>query len=115
MHELGPCTGIVQAAVARAAGRPVRRVRVRVGTRHRFDPDVMRHTFALVAEGTEVAEAELDLVVVRAQQTCGECGDTRSVDDPEPVCPACGAVAVTARGGDELVLESVEYAGGPGR
>jgi hydrogenase nickel incorporation protein HypA/HybF len=111
VHEFGPCTGIVEAARSRAGGRPVRRVRVRVGARHRFDPEVMRHTFALVAEGTELADAQLDIVVVEAEQTCGACGDTRTVADPVPVCPACGAVAVTARGGDELLLESLEYAG----
>lgn len=109
MHEFGPCAGIVEAARARADGRPVRRVRVRVGALHRFDPDVLQHTFAMVATGTELADAELDVVVIGARQTCGHCGDTRTVDEPMPACPACGTVAVRTEGGDELLLESLEY------
>ena len=29
--------------------------------------------------------------------------------DPSPACPACGSLEVAAEGGDEVVLERLEY------
>jgi Zn finger protein HypA/HybF involved in hydrogenase expression len=47
--------------------------------------------------------------MVPLEATCSACGASTEVDDVVPACPACGAFDPDLRGGDELVLESIEY------
>jgi hydrogenase nickel incorporation protein HypA/HybF len=111
VHELGLCEGVLETVRRRAAGRTVRRVRVRAGVRHAVDPESMSQAFALVAEGTEAAGASVDVVTVPARLTCRACGASADTADLLAVCPRCHGVDVELRGGDELVLESIEYVG----
>ena len=60
-----------------------------------------------MAEG---ADAELVLLPVRAG--CGGCWRAWECDELPSVCPACGSVDIELVGGDELVLESIEYRDG---
>ena len=39
----------------------------------------------------------------------GSCNATWTADDIPLACPECGGVEVELTGGDELVLESIEY------
>jgi hydrogenase nickel incorporation protein HypA/HybF len=113
MHEVGLVEGILEAVERRAAGRPVARVRVRIGTRHRASAEPMQQALELVGAGTVADGAVLDLVQVPVTSTCLACGTTH--EDPEvlPACPACGGVMIEHSGGDELVLESLEYRAAP--
>lgn len=111
MHEYGLCEGILEAVRTRAGGRRVAWVRVRAGARHGVDEPSMSQAFTHVAEGTEAAGATLDLVPVPAQLTCASCGSTGETMDLLAVCPRCGSGDVDLTGGDELVLESIGYAG----
>jgi len=110
MHEFGLAEGVLDAVLRRAAGRPVSRVRLRAGVRHRIDEAAMTHAFRLVAAGTGAEGALLDVVAVPARLTCRSCG--RSVDtyDVFACCPGCAGAAVDVTGGDDLVLESLAYA-----
>jgi hydrogenase nickel incorporation protein HypA/HybF len=110
VHEVGLCEGVLEAVCRRAAGRPVRRVRIRAGIRHAVDPLSMAQAFDLVAQGTEAAGAAVDVVTVPARLTCRACGGTAETTDLLAVCDRCGSADVALRGGDELVLESIEYA-----
>lgn len=64
MHEFGYADGVLAAVRRRAAGRPVSRVRLRAGTRHRLDEESLAQAFRFVAHGTEAADAVLELVPV---------------------------------------------------
>ena len=112
MHELGMCEGILDAALRRAAGRRLRRVRVRVGTLHRVVDEAMTQSFELVAMGTDADGAVLDVVHVPVTVVClsAACGRRTSTDEPLPACPVCGGVDVELDGGHELLLESIELA-----
>lgn len=110
MHEIGICQELVHAALRRSAGRPVTRVRVRVGALHRVDGPSMEQAFELLTEGTELAGADLDLVVVSAQATCSACGQTTESKAPLQACPHCGTLDPRLTGGDDLVLESIQLA-----
>ncbi|MBA2488258.1 MAG: hydrogenase maturation nickel metallochaperone HypA [Chloroflexi bacterium] len=110
MHELGICQELVEAALRRSAGRPVTGVRIRVGSLHRVDGPSMAQAFELLTEGTELEGADLDLVVVPAQATCGSCGRTTPSDGPQQACPGCGALDPRLSGGDDLLLESIRLA-----
>ena len=108
MHELGMCEGILDTALRRAAGRPVTRVRVRVGVLHRAVGPAMEQAFLLVAAGTEAEGAELDMVTLPVRVTCRACGAERDSDELLIACPACGSGELDQAGGDELLLESIE-------
>jgi hydrogenase nickel incorporation protein HypA/HybF len=110
VHEFGLAAGVLDVVRRRAAGRRVRRVRLRAGVRHGIDGASMAHAFRFVAQGTEAADAAFDLVTVPARVTCRSCGGAAQTYDLTAACPACGAGAVDIAGGDDLVLESLTYA-----
>ena len=58
----------------RAAGRRVTGVRVRFGIRHAVDEESLAQAFGMMAEGTEVAGAAVELVTVPATIVCPDCG-----------------------------------------
>src|ERR1700722_16088295 len=109
MHELGLCTSIVDAIEHRAGTRPVTRVRVRVGRLHHVHPDAFDQSFAIAAMGTVAEEAAAELVLLPVRARCLACHAAWDGDDIPVVCAACGSVDVELVGGDELILESIEY------
>jgi hydrogenase nickel incorporation protein HypA/HybF len=109
MHEFGLCEGIVEAIQQRAAGRPVARVRVRVGVLHRVVAEALQHAFTHAASGTEAEHAEVDLVLLPVQAVCRACQAEVEGEDALVVCPQCGGVDLELTGGDELILEWIEY------
>jgi hydrogenase nickel incorporation protein HypA/HybF len=109
MHELGLCTSIVDAIEHRAGARPVTRVRVRVGRLHHIHPDAFDQSFAIAAMGTVAEDAAAELVLLPVRARCEGCGATWDDDDIPMACAGCGSLAVELVGGDELVLESIEY------
>ncbi len=111
MHELGLCTSIVDAIERRAGERPVAAVRVRVGLLHHVHPEAFELSFAVAAMGTVAEDASADLVLIPVQARCGSCGHSWLCDLVPVACPQCEAMQVDLTGGDELVLESIEYRG----
>lgn len=109
MHELGLCEAIVGAIERRAKDRPVARVRVRVGALHHVHPEAFDQSFTMAAMGSVAEDAAADLVLIPAQGRCGACEAGFETHDPLPACPHCGALDVMLDGGDELILESIEY------
>jgi hydrogenase nickel incorporation protein HypA/HybF len=75
MHELGIAHEIVEMVSARTSGSRVTRVVVRVGKLAAVMPDALRFSFDVVADGTNVEGASLeieetpgeDLAIVRAE------------------------------------------------
>lgn len=110
MHELGYCEGIRDAVERRAKGRSVVRVGVRVGSFHRVVPAAFEQSFQLVAAGGVADGAATEVVVVPGAGRCWGCGTTFDADDPSTACPGCGSLEVHLDGGDELILEWIEYA-----
>jgi hydrogenase nickel incorporation protein HypA/HybF len=109
MHEMSYCESVVQAVERRAGDRPVARIGVRIGTVHRIVPDAFQQSFELAAAGGVAAGATTDLVTVPVSGTCRACRTSFVADDPAPACPSCGALDVLAEGGDEVILEWIEY------
>jgi len=111
VHELGLCSSIVDAIERRAGERPVAQVRVRVGRLHHVHADAFEFSFAVAAQGTVAEGAEAELVLLPVSAYCSSCRATWEGDEMPLACPACGAVDIALVGGDELVLESIEYRG----
>jgi hydrogenase nickel incorporation protein HypA/HybF len=109
MHELGLCEAIVDRVEERARERPVARVRVRVGRLHHVHPDAFDQSFAIAAAGGVAEDAVAELLLLPVRASCRACGAESEADELVLVCPACGAVEIELTGGDELMLESIEY------
>ena len=107
---MGYCEGVLDAVERRAAGRSVMRVGVRIGAVHRVVPEVFEQSFQLAAMGGPAAGAVTELVVVPVRGHCMGCRSDFESGDPSPACPACGCIDVAVDGGDEVVLEWLEYA-----
>ncbi|MCU1489687.1 MAG: hydrogenase expression/synthesis HypA [Acidimicrobiaceae bacterium] len=114
MHEMSYCEGVVEAVERRAGTRRVARVRVRIGTVHRVVPAAFQQSFEMVAAGGPAADAETEVVTIPISAVCRECGERFTSEDPAPSCVACGSLHVDASGGDEVILESIEYRPEPG-
>lgn len=110
MHEFGLCEGIVDAVLKRAAGRPVTRVRVRVGALHRVAEPALDQAFEMIAAGTVAEHAAVDLVVIPVRVTCASCRWKDEADEPYAACERCGGTDLAVEGGDELTLESISLA-----
>lgn len=111
MHELGLCSSIVEAIEHRAGERPVARVRVRVGRLHHVHPEAFDQSFAVAAVGTVAENAAAELVLLPVRARCSACTTSWDCEEIPLACPTCGGVEVELIGGDELMLESIEYRG----
>jgi len=106
---MGFCEAVVGAIEKRAGDRPVARVKVHVGRLHHVHPDAFEQSFAMVAGGGVADGAMAELVFVPASGHCGTCQGDFETDEVPLVCPTCGGVDIELTGGDELILESIEY------
>ncbi|MEO7119424.1 MAG: hydrogenase maturation nickel metallochaperone HypA [Candidatus Limnocylindrales bacterium] len=109
MHETGLAEGIADAVRVRAGDRAVARVRVRMGTLHRAGQGPMEQAFEMVVAGTPLEGVTLDLIQVPVTSTCTQCGQAQSADEKVVVCTGCGGTAMEYLGGDEIILEAIEY------
>jgi hydrogenase nickel incorporation protein HypA/HybF len=109
MHELGLCSSIVDAIERRAGERTVARVTVRVGRLHHVHPEAFDQSFAVAAMGTVAQDAAADLVLLPVRARCGSCAGTWDAEEIPGACPTCESIEIELVGGDELVLESIEY------
>ncbi len=109
MHELGLCTDIVDAIERRAGDRPVAKVTVRVGRLHHVHPEAFDQSFAMAAMGTVAEGATADLVLLPVRASCQSCRAETEAEEMISACAACGGVDLALIGGDELMLESLQY------
>jgi hydrogenase nickel incorporation protein HypA/HybF len=107
MHELSITQSVVDAVCERAAGRTVRKVTVQVGALTAVVPEAMRFCFDVVAEGTVVAGAALEIERRAAVVRCRDCGADFEPPDLILLCP-CGSADVTVTAGRELQILSME-------
>jgi hydrogenase nickel incorporation protein HypA/HybF len=114
MHELGLCSSIVEAVERRAGDRPVARVRVRVGRLHHVHPEAFEQSFAIAAAGGVADGAQAELVLMPVRGRCQRCGRQFEAEEQVLACAGCGAFDLEMTGGDELMLESIEYLPEPG-
>lgn len=114
MHEIGYCAGVLEAVERRAGGRPVARIGVLVGALHRISPAAFEQSFQLVADGGVASGASTEVLIAPVRATCTACPAAFESTEAAPVCPECHSGEVATEGGDELVLQWVEYTGAQG-
>jgi hydrogenase nickel incorporation protein HypA/HybF len=113
MHELSLADAVLTIVRDHAHGRRVTAVDVKVGRLRQVVPDALEFAFELLAAGTNVEGATLELEHVPVRVQCGAC-DVESEQDGFPfACTSCGDLAVDVVAGDELRVESIELADEP--
>ena len=109
MHELAIAESLVTIACEHAAaGRQITRVGVQVGALRQVVPSSLAFGFELLAAGTPVEGAELELEAVPAAVRCRTCGrETEQAGFPL-CCGACAGFDIEVIRGEELLVEWVE-------
>ena len=108
MHELSIAESVVRIASRQADGRRVTKVQMKVGYLRQVVPSDLTFGFGLLAEGTPVEGAELEMEQIPAEGRCRLCGvESRLVAFPLQ-CEECGGFDLEILKGEELMVESLE-------
>lgn len=112
MHEVSLVHALIEQVEQelrdhRQEGRVVRLV-LGVGRLSGAMPDSLRFAFEVLAPGTIVEGAELEIEEPRPLVICGSCGHEETVEELIGQCPRCGSGNIHFEGGRELVLSSIE-------
>lgn len=108
MHELSIADAVVAVAVAAAGERRVTRVQLRVGHLRQVVPSALLFGFELVARGTVVEGAVLEIEPVGAEGRCRGCGAQGPQTEFPLRCAACGGLDLEVVRGEELCVEWLE-------
>jgi hydrogenase nickel incorporation protein HypA/HybF len=114
MHELSIAAAVVEIAGRHAAGRRVRTITLKVGHLRQVVPSALAFSFEVVAAGTPVEGAELEIEAVPAIGVCRRCGLESHLPAFPLQCQACGGFDLRIVAGEELVVESLELEEEPG-
>lgn len=107
MHEISIAQNIVSVVDEAATGRRVRRVNLEIGDLSGVMSDAIAFCFDLVAAGTSVEGAILDIRRIEGRALCGECGADAAAPTLYAPCP-CGSLLRKLVQGDELNIKSIE-------
>lgn len=113
MHE-GNYTGrIVSTILQELKKYPDQRpkaVKVQVGEMLHLAPESVRMHFELLTRGTALQGVTLDLEEVRVKIRCDRCQKEVEIRDHHALrCPDCGSEEVELCGGDQVLIESIEF------
>ena len=111
MHELSIAESVVGIASRQADGRRVIRVQMKVGHLRQVVPSALAFSFELVADGTPVEGAELEMEQIPAEGRCRVCGSQSRLASFPLQCPGCGSFDLEILKGEELIVESLELEG----
>lgn len=107
MHELGITQNIVGIVSEHARGRPVKRVVLEVGALAGVMTDAIAFCFDVVAKGTALEGARLDIRRIEARAACRSC-DAEFVQDTLFSACGCGSRNFERLSGEELNVKEYE-------
>jgi hydrogenase nickel incorporation protein HypA/HybF len=108
VHELSIAQGIVDICREHAGGRRVLAVTLEVGSLAGVVPESLEFCFEAATAGTVLEGARLDIVRIAATGHCRPCDQTVDIHSYFDPCPACGAVPLEVRSGEELRVRDLE-------
>lgn len=112
MHELSLCHAIAATVSEHAAGRPVHRIRLRVGHFRQVVPETLQFCWEARAKDSNLAGCELEVIDVPAVVRCRECDASTTLDQPILRCDACSSRSVDLVSGEEFLIESIDVGDG---
>ena len=107
MHELGITQNIVSIVSEHAGSKPVRRVRLEIGKLSAIMPDAIRFCFDVVARGTVLEGAELEIIEIPGKALCRSCGEAVNLETVIGIC-SCGSRDLERLSGEELNIKEME-------
>jgi hydrogenase nickel incorporation protein HypA/HybF len=107
MHEMGITQSIVAIVCEQAAGRKVKRLTLEIGKLAAIMPDAIRFCFDVVAQGSPLDGAALDILEIPGRARCLDCGSDVALADVFGRC-ACGSRKLERLSGEELNIKSME-------
>ncbi len=81
---------------------------MKVGHLRQVVPSSLVFGFELLAEGTPVEGAELEIEQVPTEGRCRRCGLESRLGGFPLLCPGCGGFDLEILKGEELIVESLE-------
>jgi hydrogenase nickel incorporation protein HypA/HybF len=108
MHELGITRNVVAIVAEHAKGRRVKRVSLDVGQLAGVMSDAIRFSFDVVAQGTCVEGALLDIREIPGRGRCRTCAAEFATPNLYTPCP-CGSCDVERLAGEELKVRNYEF------
>ena len=107
MHELGITRNIVAIVAEAAKGRRVTRVTLEVGKLSGVMADAIAFCFEVVAQGTPLEGASLEILEVEGRARCEACGLEFEAETLFTLCP-CGSHRSKRIYGEQLIVKSME-------
>jgi hydrogenase nickel incorporation protein HypA/HybF len=107
MHELSITRNIVAIVSDCAQGRKVRRVTLEVGKLSGVMTDAIAFCFDVVAHGTVLEGASLDIIEVEGRARCTSCDAEFDMPTLYAAC-ACGSRRLDRLQGEELKIKTME-------
>ncbi|HEY1796330.1 MAG TPA: hydrogenase maturation nickel metallochaperone HypA [Stellaceae bacterium] len=107
MHELSITRNIVAIVGEAAAGRRGSRVTLDIGRLSGIMDDAIRFCFPIVAEGTALSGAALDINLIDGRARCSDCAAEFFTDTLFTPCP-CGSRRTIRLAGEELLVKTME-------
>jgi len=107
MHELGITRNIVGIVGDAAAGRRVRRVTLEIGKLSGVTVAAVRFCFDIVAEGTLLQGAVLEILEPAGRARCRACAAEFETATLWAAC-ACGSRDLVRLQGEELLVKTME-------
>jgi hydrogenase nickel incorporation protein HypA/HybF len=112
MHEGSIAESILNTLEERIAdGRIPGRVRVihlRVGRLMAVVPENLHFLFDIMAKGTPLEGARIEIENIPVHAACGVCGADFEISDVYFLCPVCNSGEIRILTGKELAIEDVE-------
>jgi hydrogenase nickel incorporation protein HypA/HybF len=109
VHELGLVAEIVELLVARSEGARVTKVVLEIGKLTAVLPDAVRFCWDVVAEGTVVSGATLEIIEKPGVGRCLQCSGRVEMARPFGRCD-CGSSELDWIEGHELRVKEMEMA-----
>ena len=107
MHEMSITQNIVAIVSEHAGERQVKRVQLEIGKLSAVVPEAIRFCFDVVAQGTVLEGAFLEILEIPGRARCRRCGADVEMEDLIAVC-ACGARDLERLAGGELNIKEME-------
>ena len=107
MHELAITQSVIEMITDRIPDARVTLVRLEIGRLAGIVPDSVAFCFDLVAQGTNVEGAALDITQPPGRFQCHRCGAQFEHDDLIALC-RCGSADLSVLSGQQLRIASVE-------
>jgi hydrogenase nickel incorporation protein HypA/HybF len=107
MHELGITRNIAAIVLEAAKGKRVTRIGVDIGVLAGIMADAVAFCFDVVAKGTPLEGAKLEIRRIEGAALCRQCDTEFPIENLHTPC-SCGSRNVAVLRGEELMIKTME-------